>query len=194
MTMTPDAPYLGSALRRRRFLAGSAALAAGTLLPLPAPAQASAKIDTLRGEVRVNGRRLAADGAIRPGDHVATLADGFVVFAIGGDAFMLRERSELRLDASPEPLLVTGLRLLTGALGAVFGRRSSELRIVTPTVTAGIRGTGCYTEARGDGTSVCAATFPRPGKRATVGSPSPQKTASTTSFVLRSHSGCGSGS
>jgi hypothetical protein len=155
MTMTPDAPYLGSALRRRRFLAGSAALAAGTLLPLPAPAQASAKIDTLRGEVRVNGRRLAADGAIRPGDHVATLADGFVVFAIGGDAFMLRERSELRLDASPEPLLVTGLRLLTGALGAVFGRRSSELRIVTPTVTAGIRGTGCYTEARGDGTYFC---------------------------------------
>jgi hypothetical protein len=156
MTMKPDTLYLGSALRRRSFLAGSAALAAGALLPLPALAQASARIDTLRGEVRVNGRRLAADGAIRPGDRVVTLADGYVVFAIGGDAFMLRERSELRLDPSPEPLLVTGLRLLTGALGAVFGRRKSgDVRIVTPTVTAGIRGTGCYTEARGDGTYFC---------------------------------------
>lgn len=156
MTMGTDGKYLGSALRRRTFLSGSAALAAGALLPLPAWAQTSARIDTLRGDVRVNGKRLTADGAIRPGDHVATLADGYVVFAIGGDAFMLRERSEMRLDPSPEPLLVTGLRILTGAFAAVFGRRrDSEVRIVAPTVTAGIRGTGCYCEARGDGTYFC---------------------------------------
>jgi len=154
--MTSTDPYLGAVLGRRGFLSGSAALAAGTLLPLPAFAQAGARIDTLRGEVRVNGKRIGADGAIRPGDHVATLADGYVVFAIGADAFMLRERSELRLDPSPETLLVTGLRILTGALGAVFGkRRSGDVRIVAPTVTAGIRGTGCYVEARGDGTYFC---------------------------------------
>jgi hypothetical protein len=141
---------------RRHFLCSSAALAAGALLPLPAAAQASARIDTLRGEVRVNGKRLGADGAIRPGDHVATLADGYVVFAIGADAFMLRPGSELRLDPSPQPLLVAGLRLLSGALGAVFGRRpAGEVRIVAPTVTAGIRGTGCYLEARGDSTYFC---------------------------------------
>jgi len=87
---------------------------------------------------------------------VVTGADGYVVFAIGADAFMLRERGELRLDASPEPLIVTGLRILTGAFAAVFGRRrSGEVRIVAPTVTAGIRGTGCYCEARGDGTYFC---------------------------------------
>jgi hypothetical protein len=143
-------------LQRRDFLSGSAALAAGAFLPLPAWAQTGARIDTLRGDVRVNGRRIGADGAIRPGDHVVTLADGYVVFAIGADAFMLRERSELRVDRSPEPLVVTGLRILTGALGAVFGRRKTgEVRIVAPTVTAGIRGTGCYVEARGDGTYFC---------------------------------------
>jgi len=154
--MTSGAPYLGAALRRRTFLSGSAALAAGALLPLPAWAQTTAKIDTLRGDVRVNGKPIGARGAIRPGDHVVTGSDGYVVFAIGADAFMLRERSELRLDASPEPLVVTGLRILTGAFAAVFGRRrTGEVRIVAPTVTAGIRGTGCYCEARGDGTYFC---------------------------------------
>ncbi len=156
MTMRSDPAYLGAALRRRTFLSGSAALAAGTLLPLPAWAQASAKIDTLRGDVRVNGKSINARGTIHPGDHVVTGSDGYVVFAIGADAFMLRERSELRLDPSPEPLLVTGLRILTGAFAAVFGRRrSGEVRVVAPTVTAGIRGTGCYCEARGDGTYFC---------------------------------------
>lgn len=140
---------------RRGFLCGSAALAAGTLLPLPLAAQAD-PIHDLRGDVRVNGRRLARGTAIRAGDQVVTGADGYVVFAVGADAFLLRERSELRLDPNADSLFVTGLRLLTGALGAVFGRRSGAgARIVTPTVTAGIRGTGCYTEARGDGTYFC---------------------------------------
>jgi len=156
MTMRSENAYLGAALRRRDFLAGSAALGASALLPLCATAQASAKVDTLRGEVRVNGRRLSAEGTIRPGDPVATLADGYVVFAIGADAFMLRPGSELQLEPGPEPLLVTGLRILTGALGAVFGRRQKgEVRIVAPTVTAGIRGTGCYVEARRDSTYFC---------------------------------------
>ena len=141
---------------RRGFLAGSAALAAGALLPLGAAAQSAGRIETLRGEVRVNGRRIGADAAIRTGDVVQTMADGFVLFAMGRDAFMLRAGSELRIEPGPEPFFVTGLRVLTGALGAVFGRRSQgEVRIVTPTVTAGIRGTGCYLEARGDSTYFC---------------------------------------
>jgi hypothetical protein len=156
MTLTPEPPYLRFALGRRDFLSGSAALAAGALLPLPAAAQSGGGIDTLRGDVRVNGKAIGADALIRAGDHVVTGATGYVVFKLGRDAFMLRERSELRLEPSAEPFFVTGLRLLTGALGAVFGRRGgAAARILTPTVTAGIRGTGCYTEARGDGTYFC---------------------------------------
>ena len=37
------------------------------------------------------------------------------------------------------------LRLLTGAVASVWGRGTSR-QIVTPTLTAGIRGTGVYTE------------------------------------------------
>ncbi|MDH5222179.1 MAG: hypothetical protein OEW94_13235 [Betaproteobacteria bacterium] len=147
---------MGAALQRRDFLSGSAALAAGALLPLGALAQSSGRIQALRGEVRVNGKRIGADAVIRTGDLVQTLADGFVLFAVGSDAFMLRAGSELRLAPGPEPFFVTGLRVLTGALGAVFGRRAQgDVRIVTPTVTAGIRGTGCYVEARHDSTYFC---------------------------------------
>ena len=141
---------------RRHFLCSSAALAAGTLLPLGAAAQVTNGIHTLRGEVRVNGRRMDRGAPIRTGDEVATGADGFVLFVLGRDAFMLRERASLRLEPGPEPFLVTGLRLLSGALGAVFGRRSGAgAKIVTPTVTAGIRGTGCYCEARPAATYFC---------------------------------------
>jgi hypothetical protein len=143
-------------MEKRTFLSGTAALAAGTLLPLPARAQGAARIDTLRGEVRVNGRRIGADAVIRAGDRIATGADGFVAFVLGRDAFMLRSRGELQFDPGSESFLVTGLRLLTGALGAVFGRRTGAgVKIFAPTVTAGIRGTGCYVEARGDSTYFC---------------------------------------
>jgi len=155
MSLKSDS-YLGAALRRRGFLTGSAALAALALLPLSAGAQAEARIHRLSGDVRVNGRRIDAGGRIGPGDVVATVADGYVLFSIGADAFLVKPGSELRLEPSPEPLLVTGLRLLTGALGAVFGRRKTgAVRIATPTVTAGIRGTGCYLEARGESTYFC---------------------------------------
>ena len=40
---------------------------------------------------------------------------------------------------------VSVLRMLTGAVVSVWGRGSSR-QIVTPTLTAGIRGTGVYTE------------------------------------------------
>ena len=44
---------------------------------------------------------------------------------------------------------VSLLRLLTGAVASVWGRGSSR-QIVTPTLTAGIRGTGVYTEVLPD--------------------------------------------
>jgi len=154
--MKDSSPYLGARLDRRGFLAGSAATLAGLLLPLSGEAQESS-IHDLRGEVMVNGKRIDKTAVIRAGDTVLTTSNGYVVFAVGADAFMLRERSELRLEANPvASALISGLRLLTGALGAVFGKRKTgKVSIVTATVTAGIRGTGVYMETRGEGTYFC---------------------------------------
>ncbi len=158
--MPDSSPYLKASLNRRTFLTGSvAALAtagAGLWFPLSAEAEESS-IHDLRGDVLVNGKRIERTASIRAGDVVTTTANGYVVFAIGSDAFMLRERSELRLEPNPaKPLLVTGLRLLTGALGAVFGKRQrGRVSITATTVTAGIRGTGVYLETRGEGTYFC---------------------------------------
>lgn len=146
--------YLG---KRRGFLAGSSALAAGLFLPLTARAQKVDSIHDLRGNVRVNGKPIGRDAVIRAGDEIVTTSNGYVVFVVGQDAFMLRERGELRLEPAPgQAFLVQGLRLVTGALGAVFGKRpGAGARIFAPTVTAGIRGTGCYLETRGEGTYFC---------------------------------------
>lgn len=156
--MPADRParYLGHALDRRRFLGLGAAAAAGLLAAPFAAAQRRDSIHDLRGTVRVNGQAIDRAAVIRPGDTVLTTSDGYVVFTIGDDAFMLRERSELRIESAAGDAFVGALRLVTGALGAAFGRRSrGTVRIVAPTVTAGIRGTACYLETRGEGTYFC---------------------------------------
>lgn len=162
--MKDSSPYLGTKLHRhigagmdrRGFLAGSAAALAGLLLPLSGEAQATS-IHDLRGEVLVNGKPIDKNAVIRAGDTVLTTSSGYVVFVVGTDAFMLRERSEMRLEPNPvASAFISGLRLVTGALGAVFGRRQAgKVNIVAPTVTAGIRGTGVYMETRGEGTYFC---------------------------------------
>jgi hypothetical protein len=144
-------------ITRRGFLAGAAGLAGATALP-PAWAQRQPdSIHDLTGVVRVNGERINSRAVIKTGDLVTTGSDGKVVFVIGADAFFLRERSELQIVKSPMgDFTVSALRMLTGAVGAVFGKRQgTQVSIATPTVTAGIRGTGCYMESRGEGTYFC---------------------------------------
>ena len=141
---------------RRGFLAAGAALGAG--LALPSWAQERAKsIRSLRGAVRINGERAGSNAPVRIGDTIATGADGRVSFVVGSDAFFLRENSELKIEASAAGRgILDSLRMVTGALGAVFGKRASgQLVLHTPTVTAGIRGTGCYTEVRDAGVYFC---------------------------------------
>jgi hypothetical protein len=177
--MQGNGPYLLNRLSRRGFLLGAAGAGLGALLPLQSLAQRSSSIHDLRGEVRLNGNPIDRSATIRPGDEIATARDGFVAFSLGQDAFMLRERGLLRLEAAQaEGAVVQGLRLVTGALGAVFGRRSGGgVRINAPTVTAGIRGTGCYLEVRSEGTYFCACygtieldSVPRPADRVVVAS------------------------
>ena len=142
------------AFSRRRFLAAGSALGATLAIPGVAFAQKT-EIHDLHGTVRVNGALADRKTIIRPGDTVVTGSDGYVVFVIGEDAYMLRSRSELRIEKPAEVSAVVGLlNLVTGALGAVF-KRGNKRTILAGTITAGIRGTGVYMETRGDGTYFC---------------------------------------
>jgi len=147
--MDDTAPYLGARISRRRFL-GTAA-ASGLLVPLDAFAAAD-QVHDLRGKVTISNRPATWKSEIIPGDRIVTGNDGHFVFVMGQDAVMLRSRSELVIERYEESQGL--LRLLTGAMGAVFGRGRPR-RIVAANATAGIRGTGVYMETRGDGTYFC---------------------------------------
>ena len=144
-------PYLGAALSRRHFLRAAAAGASGILLPLEAFA-ADDQVHDLRGKVSVNGVQATYKTKINPGDKIVTGSDGHFVFVMGRDAVMVRSRSELVIERYEESQGF--LRLVTGAIGAVFGK-GNRRQIVAANVTAGIRGTGVYLETRGDGTYFC---------------------------------------
>ena len=147
--MDDTAPYLGARLSRRQFL--GAAAASGLLLPLDA-FSATDQVHDLRGKVTISNRPATWKSEILPGDRIVTGNDGHFVFVMGQDAVMLRSRSELVIERYEESQGL--LRLLTGAMGAVFGR-GRQRRIVASNATAGIRGTGVYLETRGDGTYFC---------------------------------------
>lgn len=103
------------------------------------------------GAVTVNGQ--AATGATRIGasDRIETGKGAQLIFVVGFDAFLLRENS--RLDLSGDGGLVNTLRVATGALLSVFG--TGAKRVVTPTSTVGIRGTGLYVESDPERSYVC---------------------------------------
>jgi len=147
-------PAIASACHpgRRRFLRVSAALGAALLL---ARAVRAAQVRALQGKVSVNGKPLKASTPIRPGDALVTGAGAKLVFVVGEDAFLLRQNSRLVLDKSGAggSATISGLRILTGALLAAFGK--GPRRLVTATATIGIRGTAVYIEAGREQTYLC---------------------------------------
>ena len=132
---------------RRDFLRGATGAAA--LLVVPRTVSA-ASVDRQMGELYVNGERAAPGTPIKPGDQVLTGPNSSVAFAVGEDAFLLRQLTALKIEGKA---LITGLRILTGALVGVFGR--GDRRLHTTTATVGIRGTGVYIEANPVLTYLC---------------------------------------
>lgn len=107
----------------------------------------------LDGNVRINGLPAALGAPVRPGDTVTTGSNAYTMFVVGRDAYLMRENS--RVEIAGSSLLVGSLRLLTGKLLGVFGRRNARMELSTPTATIGIRGTGGYLEADPDRTYFC---------------------------------------
>jgi len=133
-----------TARARRRLV--QAALA-GPLLPAghavwaqPAPG----RVVQLRGDVLRNGQPLLPQGSVAAGDRVETGPGSSAVFTVGDSAYLVRENTRLELQGEA-PGAVRVLRLLTGAVASVW-RRGTDRQVLTPTMTAGIRGTGVYAE------------------------------------------------
>ena len=110
-----------------------------------AQAQQRSNIVEMVGDAQINGGRLVPQQTVQTGDVLQTGPNSRVIFVIGNSSFHVRQNSRLTVERGATLNAVSLLRLLTGAVVSVWGK-GSDRRIVTPTLTAGIRGTGVYTE------------------------------------------------
>lgn len=130
--------------QRRSFLQAAAAwTAVGSLGS--AHAQARGNVVELLGDATVNGQTLLPNQSVQTGDEIVTGPRSTLIFVVGNSAFHVRQNSRMTVERGSTINAVSLLRLLTGAVVSVWGKGSSR-QIVTPTLTAGIRGTGVYTE------------------------------------------------
>jgi hypothetical protein len=130
--------------QRRSFLQSAAAwTAAGGFAS--AHAQQRSNVVELLGDVLLNGQRMRPQSTVQTGDTVETGPASSLIFVIGDASFQVRQNSRLVVERGSTLNAVSVLRVLTGAVASVWGRGGSR-QIVTPTVTAGIRGTGVYVE------------------------------------------------
>jgi hypothetical protein len=134
--------------QRRDTLKAAAAWVAMGGLPA-AMAQQRSNVVELVGDVLLNGRRMAPQQTIQTGDEIATGPASRLIFVLGNASFNVRQNSRMTVERGATLHTVSLLRLLTGAVVSAFGRGPSRT-IVTPTLTAGIRGTGVYTEVFAD--------------------------------------------
>lgn len=120
---------------------------------IPAKLPPGRSIYKLKGQVMVDGKQADIHTPIGASSLIQTGRSSRVIFAVGTDAFILRSNSELKLGGSG--FLIEGMRMLTGKLLAVFGKRVEPHRILTRTATIGIRGTGIYVESDPEQSYVC---------------------------------------
>lgn len=135
-------------MQRRSFMQAACAWLAmgGTSGAL---AQQRSNIVQLTGDALLNGQRLLPDHTIQSGDVIMTGPGSNLIFVLGNSSFQVRQNSHLVVERGASLSVVSTLRLLTGAVVSVWGK-GTQRRIVTPTVTMGIRGTGTYTEVFSD--------------------------------------------
>ena len=108
----------------------------------------------LSGDVKVDGQPANEDTVISVNSTVKTGDSSHVIFAVGLDAFVLRSNSSIKVEGSA---IISEIRLISGKLLSVFGKREKKqnLSLKTITATIGIRGTGVYLEAQEKQTYIC---------------------------------------
>jgi len=108
-------------------------------------AQSRSNIVQLTGDATVNGARVLPEQSIQTGDQIATGPNSTLIFVLGNSAFHVRQSSVMTVERGASLFAVSLLRMISGAVVSVWGKGTSR-QIITPTMTAGIRGTGVYTE------------------------------------------------
>ncbi len=111
------------------------ALAAGTTPVAPG-------MHRIRGTVTLNGQPAREGQLVRAGDTIVTGPGSEAIYVIGEDAYLQREKSSVSFAGTAAANV---MRVITGGILAVFGK--GEKKLIVPTATIGIRGTGCYIEA-----------------------------------------------
>ena len=122
---------------------------------MPAKLPDNKSIFEIKGDVTVNGKPANEDTFVTAKDKVTTGADSYVILKVGDGAFIVREKSALEFNG--REVLVTAMRLVSGALLSVFGKRNTAdaINVRTQVATIGIRGTGFYTESEPQQTYFC---------------------------------------
>jgi hypothetical protein len=139
-----------------RMTAGGAALALemGRLREALAAETVQKGVARVKGDVRIGGEPAKPGMVVGPDAVIATGRGAELVFVIGRDAFMARANSRIELSGDASRTVLSGLRLVTGALLSVFEPRKGK-RVQTATATIGIRGTGIYVEIQKNRTYAC---------------------------------------
>ncbi len=147
-------------MKRRTWLSraavGGAALALGMARLRDALAADAVQkgVARVRGNVRINGKPAKLGMEVKPGDVITTGRNAELVAVVGRDAFLVRADSRIELSGRAAQLVVSALRVVTGALLSVLAP-GRETRIQTPSASIGIRGTGVYVETEAFRTYVC---------------------------------------
>ena len=132
--------------QRRDMIKAAAAWVAMGGAPA-ALAQQRSNVVQLTGRALLNGRSLLPSQSIQTGDEIRTGPGSLLVFTLGNTAFLVRQNTLMTVERGKTLNTVSVLRLLSGAVASVWGKGNYRT-VVTPTLTAGIRGTGVYTEVR----------------------------------------------
>jgi hypothetical protein len=90
---------------------------------VPAVLVPGKSIYDLRGKVKVNGQSATVDTLIDSSALIETGDDSHLIFAVGKDAFILRNNSTLQLGGKS---IISEMKLLSGKLLSVFGNRAAR--------------------------------------------------------------------
>ena len=114
-------------------------------------------IHSLTGSATVNGQDARVGSAVKPGDKVVTGKGSVAVIVVGGDAYLLRDGTNVTFEQSKsKPGVLEGVLISTGKILSVFAKRSDgDIKIRAANATIGIRGTGCYIEIQDTRTYFC---------------------------------------
>lgn len=106
-------------------------------------------INSIKGNVTVNGVPAKVGLLVKPGDRVATGPGSNAIVIIGKDAFLLRANTSVVFEgAKDDSGMLDTVLVAAGKVLSVFGKRDTAngVKMRALNATIGIRGTGCYLE------------------------------------------------